>query len=168
LISFFSHSPSEALDFLNEQVFNTVNRHTEKDNIVRDGMDAVFCAINYNTLKLSFSGANNPIYIIRDKELIQLKGNKQPIGAYEKQTPFTNHEFQLQKGDMIYGFTDGYVDQFGGENGKKMKSKRFKEQLIEHSTKDVKVQKEVLESFFENWKGSYEQLDDVCVIGVKI
>jgi serine phosphatase RsbU (regulator of sigma subunit) len=162
------NSPAEALDFLNTQVYQTVNKHSDKDNVVRDGMDLVFCAINFNTLKLSYSGANNPIYIIRDGELIQIKADKQPIGAFEKQTPFTNHEFQLKKGDMVYGFTDGFVDQFGGEDGKKMKSKRFKEQLILNANQDVEIQKEKLSLYFEEWKGTNEQLDDVCVIGVKI
>ena len=162
------NSPAEALDFLNTQVFQTVNKHSDKDNIVRDGMDVIFCAINFNTLKLSFSGANNPIYIIRAGELIQIKADKQPIGSYEKLTPFTNHEFQLEKGDMVYGFTDGFVDQFGGDDGKKMKSKRFKEQLILNASQDVEIQKEKLNSYFEEWKGTHEQLDDVCVIGIKI
>ncbi|MCB9365403.1 MAG: SpoIIE family protein phosphatase [Flavobacteriales bacterium] len=162
------NSPAEALDYLNSQVFQTVNKHSDKDNIVRDGMDAVFCAINFNTLKLSYAGANNPIYIIRKGELIQIKADKQPIGSYEKLTPFTNHEFQLEKDDMVYGFTDGFVDQFGGEDGKKMKSKRFKEQLILNAKENVDVQKEKLSSYFEEWKGTYEQLDDVCIIGVRI
>jgi serine phosphatase RsbU (regulator of sigma subunit) len=162
------NSPAEALDFLNSQVFQTVNKHSDKDNIVRDGMDAIFCAINFNTLKLSYAGANNSIYIIREGELIQIKADKQPIGSYEKLTPFTNHEFQLQKDDMVYGFTDGFVDQFGGEDGKKMKSKRFKEQLIMNAKKDVEVQKQKLSAYFEEWKGAHEQLDDVCIIGVKI
>ncbi|TXB65080.1 SpoIIE family protein phosphatase [Vicingus serpentipes] len=162
------NSPAQALDYLNNQVFQTVNKHSDKDNIVRDGMDAVFCAINFKTLKLSYAGANNPIYIIRNGELIQIKADKQPIGSYEKQTPFTNHEFQLQKDDMVYGFTDGYVDQFGGDDGKKMKSKRFKEQLILCAKDDVDVQKEKLNRYFEEWKGVYEQLDDVCLIGIKI
>ena len=162
------NSPAAALNYLNEQVFNTVNKHSKKDELVRDGMDANLCSINFKTLKLTYAGANNPLYIIRNKELIEIKADKQPIGAYEDQKPFTDHEIQLEKGDMVYAFSDGYPDQFGGSDGKKMKTKRFKEQLILHSDESVAIQQQQLDLFFEDWKGDLEQLDDVCIIGVRI
>ncbi|MCB9335287.1 MAG: SpoIIE family protein phosphatase [Flavobacteriales bacterium] len=162
------NSPAQALDYLNEQVYNTINKHSSKESVVRDGMDIAFCAINFKTLNLSYSGANNSLYIIRKGELIELKADKQPIGSYENQQPFTNHQIQLEKGDMVYAFSDGYADQFGGVDGKKMKSKRFKEKLMECSNMDVEKQESFLSEYFENWKGNLEQLDDVCVIGVKI
>jgi serine phosphatase RsbU (regulator of sigma subunit) len=162
------NSPAEALDFLNAQVYDTMNKHASKDSIVRDGMDAVLFAINFNKLTLSFAGANNSLYIVRDKEIIELKPDKQPIGAYEAQQSFTNYAFQLQKGDTIYATTDGYIDQFGGDEGKKLKSKKFKEKLVECVDLPIEQQKEFLSTFFNNWKGSLEQLDDVCILGVKI
>ena len=117
---------------------------------------------------LSFSGAKNPVYIVRNKELHEIKGDKQPIGSYESQEPFTNKEYQLEKGDMVYIFSDGYADQFGGPKGKKLKYKPFKELLIANSDKSMDEQEKQLNNLFENWKGDIEQLDDVCVIGVRI
>lgn len=162
------NSPAEALDFVNNQVFDTVNKHTDENNIVRDGMDAVLFAINFNTLGLSFSGANNALYIVRDNDIIELKGDKQPIGSYSNQNKFTNVQFQLQKNDVVYASTDGFPDQFGGEDGKKLKSKRFKEKLIECSSLPIEEQKNELQKYFNAWKGNLEQLDDICVLGIKI
>jgi len=162
------NSPAEALDFVNNQVFDTVNKHSDENNIVRDGMDAVLFAVNFKTLSLSFAGANNPIYIIRNNEIIEIKGDKQPIGSYSNQEKFTNVQFQLQKNDMIYASTDGFPDQFGGEDGKKLKSKRFKEKLIACSILPIDEQKNELQKYFNNWKGNLEQLDDICVLGLKI
>lgn len=162
------NSPSEALDFVNTQVFETVNKHSDESNVVRDGMDAVLFAVNFNKLTLSFAGANNPIWIVRNKELIEIKGDKQPIGSYINQNRFTNVEFQLQKGDVIYASTDGYADQFGGLDGKKMKTKILKEKLTECAELSIEDQKEFLKTFFNQWKGDTEQLDDVCIIGVRI
>ena len=120
------------------------------------------------TLKLTFSGAKNPVYIIRNKELHEIKGDKQPIGSYAAQEPFTNKEYQLEKGDMVYIFSDGYADQFGGPKGKKLKYKSFKNLLIENSDKSMDEQEKQLNDLFENWRGALEQLDDVCIIGVRI
>ncbi len=162
------NSPAKALDYLNNEVFKTVNMHSDSDNIIRDGMDVALCAINFKTLMLSFSGAKNPVYIVRNKNLHEIKGDKQPIGSYEAQEPFTNKEYQLQKEDMVYIFSDGYADQFGGPKGKKLKYKPFKEMLVRNSDKDLYEQEQELDHLFENWKGNLEQLDDVCVIGVRI
>jgi len=162
------NSPAEALDYLNNEVFNTVNKHSDSDNIIRDGMDVALCSINFKTLKLTFSGAKNPVYIIRNKELHEIKGDKQPIGSYAAQEPFTNKEYQLEKGDMVYIFSDGYADQFGGPKGKKLKYKSFKNLLIENSDKSMDEQEKQLNDLFENWRGALEQLDDVCIIGVRI
>ena len=185
------NSPSEALDFVNAQVFETVNKHSDENNVVRDGMDAVLFAVNFNKLTLSFAGANNPIWIIRtirhsgldpesipeiagqarndeNFELIEIKGDKQPIGSYLNQSRFTNVEIQLKKGDVIYASTDGYADQFGGLDGKKMKTKILKEKLIECAELPIEDQKEFLKTFFNQWKGDLDQLDDVCIIGIRI
>jgi serine phosphatase RsbU (regulator of sigma subunit) len=161
-------SPAEALDYLNAEVYKTVNSHAGADNIIRDGMDVALCFINFKTLMLSFSGAKNPVYIIRNKQLIEIKGDRYPIGASESHNLFTNKEYQLEKGDMVYIFSDGYADQFGGLKGKKLKYRPFKEMLINNSDKSLDEQEKDLNNLFENWKGNLEQLDDVCVIGVRI
>ena len=120
------------------------------------------------TLELNYAGANNNMYLIRKNEMIEYAANRQPVGAHYKMTDFDCHTIQLQKGDTIYLFTDGYADQFGGENGKKLKYKPFKELLLTISNHPVEEQKRFLNKHFMEWKGDYEQVDDVCVIGVKI
>jgi sigma-B regulation protein RsbU (phosphoserine phosphatase) len=162
------NSPAKALDYLNNEVFNTVNKHSEGDEIIRDGMDVALCAVNFSTLKLYFSGANNPVYIVRNKELHEIKGDKKPIGSYEAEATFTDKEYQLEKDDMVYIFSDGYPDQFGGPKGKKLKYKPFKEMLITNSNKPLEEQEQGLDKLFENWRGDLEQLDDVCIIGVRV
>tara|TARA_B100000809_G_scaffold57327_1_gene53448 strand:- start:381 stop:2324 length:1944 start_codon:yes stop_codon:yes gene_type:complete len=139
-----------------------------EDNIVRDGMDIALCAINFKTNSLEFSGANNPLYIIRKGELILTKGDKQPVGNHYNEKPFTNHHFKLNKGDMIYSFTDGFADQFGGPNGKKFMYRQFKRLLISINDKPLDKQYDILNNTFESWRGDLEQIDDVCVIGVRV
>jgi len=162
------NSPGQALDYLNTEVFNAVNKHSEGDEVIRDGMDVALCAINYDTLRLHFAGANNPVYIIRNKELHEIKGDKKPIGSYEADTTFADKEYQLEKNDMVYISSDGYPDQFGGPKGKKFKYSQFKEVLIEISDLAPNEQCEKLDEIFEKWRGDLEQLDDVCIMGVRI
>jgi len=143
---------------------------------IRDGMDVSLCSLQLseNYAILQWSGANNPLWIIRPTvieetfELIEFKPNKQPIGKFDNPKPFTNHTIELKKGDTIYVFTDGYADQFGGEKGKKLMYKPFKEFLLSIQEKSMFEQKLLLEKHFDNWKGKLEQVDDVCVIGVRI
>jgi len=162
----FKHrKPGLILDKLTDIVVETF---TATESHLKDGMDMSLCCIDYKTLKLEFAGANNPLILIRNGELIETKGNKQPIGDFEHRVPFTNHEIQLQKGDVIYLFTDGYADQFGGPKGKKFKLKTLKNLLLEVSLLQINEQKAQLETAFNEWKGKIEQLDDVCLIGVKI
>ncbi|MCT4582148.1 MAG: SpoIIE family protein phosphatase [Flavobacteriales bacterium] len=162
------NDPAQALDFLNKQVYNTVNKHKGNDDIIRDGMDLAICSIDMNSLELEFAGAKNPLYIVRGSELIELKGDKQPIGFSDNVTPFTLQKFQLEKGDMVYASTDGYADQFGGPRGKKFKYKPFKDLLLSISKKHPEQQKNILKQRFDEWKGDLEQLDDVCVVGIRI
>lgn len=158
--------PSEILDKLSlivEEAF------ISEGNIeVKDGMDIALCCYDTKTQKLEFAGANNPLYLIIDGELIETKGNKQPVGPYAHRVPFTNHEFQLKKGDSIFLFTDGYADQFGGPSGKKFKYSRFKDLLLESSDTHFSETGVVLKKEFDDWKEGHEQIDDVCVLGVKI
>ena len=162
------NTTASALDFLNTEVYNAVNSHRVGDMVIRDGMDLALCAFNPRTLQLYYSGAKNPIYIVRNKEVTIIKGDKQPIGSSETPEPFTQHFFQLEKGDMLYLFTDGLPDQFGGPKGKKFKYKKFQETLINNSSDSIDLQKDKLLAEFTEWKGSLEQLDDVCVIGIRI
>ena len=119
---------------------------------------------------LEFSGANNPIWIIRKgaAEIEEIKGNKQPIGKYEKPVPFNNHSIQLNKGDTFFVFTDGFSDQFGGEKGKKFKTANFKKLLVDVQNFEIDKQGKRIDELFEEWKSDFEQLDDVCVIGVRV
>ncbi|MCK4663786.1 MAG: tetratricopeptide repeat protein [Bacteroidales bacterium] len=161
-------SASQALNRLNESVKKALHQ-TGKDDEARDGMDIALCVINKDTLELEFSGAYNPVYIVRNKELIQLKGDKRPIGIHLKRDiVFTDKQLQLQKGDLIYIFSDGYIDQFGGEKGTKFKATPFKKLLVNIYDKTMDEQKEILNNTIEEWKGNYEQIDDILIMGIKI
>jgi serine phosphatase RsbU (regulator of sigma subunit)/Tfp pilus assembly protein PilF len=164
--------PAKILDKARELVIETFNagRDNTKNEMenIKDGMDIALCAINYKTNKLNFSGANNSLYIIKNGDLKEIKGNKQPIGRYVTSEPFTNHEIILSKNDTIYIFTDGFVDQFGGPKGKKFMYKPFRKLLLSVQGKSMDEQQTILAEAFGKWKGDIEQVDDVCVIGVRI
>jgi serine phosphatase RsbU (regulator of sigma subunit) len=157
--------PHQILDKTRDIVVETFEEGNED---VRDGMDIALCTLNYKTKKLSYSGANNGLYFIRNNELVQYKADKQPIGKYDDAKPFTKKEIDLEKGDVIYTFSDGYADQFGGVKGKKYMYKKFRDLLLEIHLKPMKEQHKILVDSFENWRGDLEQVDDVCVIGVRI
>lgn len=143
--------------------------HFENSNdVVRDGMDIALCAIHRDRSHLLFSGANNPLYIVRNQELEEIKGDKQPIGKSVTTSPFHTHKVPLQKDDIVYMFTDGYADQFGGPKGKKLKYKPFKELLTSLSIKDMNEQKQEIDSYLESWMNGFQQIDDICVVGIKI
>jgi serine phosphatase RsbU (regulator of sigma subunit) len=158
--------PSDILDKLSEIVVETFEAGDDK---VKDGMDGALCAIDLENKSLEYSGAHNPLWIMRKgaEEMEEIKADKQPIGSYEFAKPFTNHEVKLAEGDVIYFFSDGYVDQFGGPRGKKFKYKTLKKLLAEIHEKSMEEQLEILETQFDDWKGNLEQLDDVCIIGIK-
>jgi serine phosphatase RsbU (regulator of sigma subunit) len=132
-------------------------------------MDGALCSINLKNRTVEYAGANNPLWIVKETtgELIEIKANKQPIGEFEFKQPFTNHEIKLDQGDTIYIFSDGYVDQFGGPRGKKFKYKTLKQLLIDNRKLSMDDQKSLLNKTFEDWRKDIEQLDDVCVIGVR-
>jgi serine phosphatase RsbU (regulator of sigma subunit) len=129
-------------------------------------MDIALCSIKGD--KLNYSGAHNPLIVIRNKEVIKVKADRQPIGAYEKAEDFTNHSLDIQKDDMVYIFTDGFVDQFGGKKGKKYRLKNLLALLTSISTKALNEQNTILEQEFASWKRAEDQIDDVCVMGVRI
>lgn len=159
--------PNEILDQLTEIVKETFDSAEDK---VKDGMDGALLSIDLASRKIQYSGANNPLWIARSDadEMEEIKANKQPIGDFDHAVPFTNHEVQLSEGDIVYVFSDGYVDQFGGPKGKKFKYKTLKTLLFDNKGKPVSEQKEILERTFTSWKGELEQLDDVCIIGIRV
>ena len=158
-------SPSKILDKTRELVIETFER---SESEVKDGMDISLCALNLKSMEMEWAGANNPLWVVRNKELLEYKADKQPIGKYADEKPYTNHTVNLQSGDSIYVFTDGFADQFGGPKGKKFKYKHLAELLIANSHKSPDEQKNTLSSTFDTWKGNLEQIDDVCVIGLRI
>lgn len=161
--------PSSILDYLNAGIQHTLNQYKAASEL-RDGMDISLCVFDHSQHKVQFAAAVNPMYIIRDGMLIQSKGNRFSIGSYfdNKMRPFTNQEMELQKGDMIYLFTDGYPDQFGGEDDRKMSHRRFRELLMSIHHLPVDDQKKMLEEQLTAWMGDSRQTDDICVIGVRI
>jgi len=134
----------------------------------RDGLDISFVTLNIETNILSFAGANSPLWIFRNNEFIELKGDRMPIGIYLKEKLFTNHEYTVQPNDILYLFSDGFYSQFKDITKETMKIKRFKELLTEIHLKNFKEQKIILENYFNQWKGIVKQTDDILVIGVKI
>lgn len=156
--------PGKILDKTREIVIQEFEKSDEK---VKDGMDISFCTFDAATTRLQYAGANNPLWLIRNKELTELKADKQPIGVYAENKAFTTHNMVLHKGDTIYLFTDGYADQFGGEKGKKFKYAQLKELLISIQEESMDSQKEILNERFDAWRGNLEQVDDVCIVGIK-
>jgi serine phosphatase RsbU (regulator of sigma subunit)/Flp pilus assembly protein TadD len=148
-----------------------IERFAKSGEQVKDGMDISLCKLTGNTLE--WSGANNPLWVVRkntegEYELQEFKPDKQPIGNYAEPKPFSSHSIELNQGDSIYIFTDGYADQFGGPKGKKFMYKPFKELLLSIQNLSMDEQKNRLEKQFNDWKGTNEQIDDVCIIGVRV
>jgi len=135
----------------------------------KDGMDATLFIIDYSSLTLQYAVANNSIWIVRRGELIELNYDKMPVGKHDRDhVSFTSHHFQLEKGDMLYAFTDGMPDQFGGPKGKKFKYAQLKQLFVSIAGQPTEHQYHFVKNGFENWKGSLEQVDDVTVMGIKI
>jgi len=163
------NSAAGALDYIDAELKLTLN-HKQDETPLRDGMDMALCCFDFKGMRVEFAGANNPLFIVRNNELIEYKADKQPITASTDSVtkPFTNRLIELQKGDCVYLFTDGYADQFGGPKGKKFMYKRLGETLIAMHDKNMEEQKSVLYHAFEEWKGDLPQVDDVLVIGIRI
>ncbi|MEX1001936.1 MAG: SpoIIE family protein phosphatase [Crocinitomicaceae bacterium] len=178
---FGMHQPAEILDKVTDLVIETFER---SDHEVKDGMDISLCGLTLDSMQLEFSGAHNPLWLVRkgnqtyeglslsmelgDSSLYEIKADKQPVGKFEHRDPFTYNKITVQKGDVIYLSTDGFPDQFGGDKGKKLKTKNFKKLLMDIHQKPLDEQRSVLEEEFMSWKGEFEQLDDVCVIGLRV
>lgn len=158
-------TPGALLDKTRELVVETFGK---SGNGVKDGMDISLCCYNTLTGELKWAGANNPLWHLRNNTVQEIKPDKQPVGNYSEQKQFQTHSLLLEKGDLLYIFSDGYADQFGGPKGKKFKYRQLEELLLSQSTAPMQTQKLALEEHFERWKGQLEQIDDVCVIGVRI
>ncbi len=157
--------PGEILDKVRDLVMETFSK---SENEVKDGMDISICSINSKTKEVLWSGANNPLWYLSNGVLQEIKADKQPIGKGYIEKPFTTHKVNLAIGDMLYLFTDGYPDQFGGPNGKKFKYKKLQELISNIYDKSVEEQKNILENSFKSWRGAIEQVDDVCIIGIRV
>jgi serine phosphatase RsbU (regulator of sigma subunit)/tetratricopeptide (TPR) repeat protein len=157
--------PSMILDKLNDAVYSKLKVQGSRE--MHDGMDAAFCRLDRERNVLEFAGANNPVYIVRDGEVIIHKGTKASIGQ-ERGVNFMHNEIFLQDGDGVYVFSDGYADQFGGEKDKKLGSKEFKRFLVSIQENDMDTQRQLLSDNINEWMSKSEQIDDICVIGIKV
>jgi len=153
------------LDKTRDLVLETFEK-SEKD--VKDGMDISLLCIDSETKKIFWSGANNPLWYIEDNKLHEIKADKQPIGKVDNPKPFTTHQINHKENTTFYLFTDGFADQFGGPNGKKFKYKQFSDLLIKHNNLSAEQKANIINKTFLDWKGDLEQVDDVCVIGIKL
>lgn len=149
----------------------------------KDGMDISLCTINKKTLVCHWAGANNPLYLIRTStgtntgfELIEYKGDKMPVAIYERMNPFVNHTLQLQHGNRLYMFSDGYADQFGGAAGRKFMTKKLKTILTDSASQPIQQQYQTICNEFDHWLSytdpesglPFEQIDDVTIMGIEI
>ncbi len=158
--------PDQIIDHLRQGIIKSLKQVAEEDS-VKDGMDISVCVVDFDKNLLWYSGANNPLYLVRGGELIHYRADKMPVAIHYKMDPFTLHRIELQKGDTFYIFSDGYSDQFGGPRQKKFMSMQLKETLVSLSGKPMLQQGERMNEIFENWKGESPQVDDVILIGVR-
>jgi serine phosphatase RsbU (regulator of sigma subunit) len=159
---------NEILNELRDKLIKSLGQTGQRDE-TKDGMEMALCVVDLDSKKLQFSGAFRPMYLLRQDELIVITGDRMPIGIYnEKEVPFTNKEISFKENDMIYLFTDGYVDQIGGLDRKKFKSIRFKELLREIHDNPLKEQGSILKEEHEIWRSGSEQIDDIMILGVRL
>lgn len=162
-----SPKPGEILDQLRKFIIKALHQKGESGEN-KDGMDMTLCVLDPVKKEIQFAGANNPLYMIRKGELSEIKGDKMPVAIHEVMPNFTTHSIQFEPGDQFYMFSDGYADQFGGPKGKKFMYKALKELFVTLHALPMKEQKEVLEKKFDEWKGEFEQVDDVVLIGLRV
>ncbi len=169
--------PHEILNHVRQRLIESVSQEG-----AQDGMDGILLCIESPSpefiptkegerdgrVRFTYAAANNAPVIVRDNSIINLESDKMPIGKGEKETSFTLHTIETKKGDMLYFYSDGYADQFGGPKGKKFKNKQLEELLVSINEKSMEVQKQMLGTTIENWKGNLEQVDDILIIGLRI
>jgi serine phosphatase RsbU (regulator of sigma subunit) len=160
--------PSEILTMLDKQIFATLNQNVEL-GVSNDGMDMVVCEISVRSRHIKFASAMRPVILVMDNDSYYIKGNRSSVGgesAMEKY--FDDQEYYLKEGDSIYMFSDGLPDQFGGPDGKKMKIARLKKLIDNVANLPMSEQKEAINKYYKDWKGDYEQVDDILLIGIKL
>jgi serine phosphatase RsbU (regulator of sigma subunit)/Tfp pilus assembly protein PilF len=164
------NSPAEVLNKLRTEIIHSLNTELSEDEYaVNDGMDIALCNYKFNSMKLQFSCANNPLWLLRENKIIEYKADKFPVGKYHGDLQnFSNNEIDLKKGDIVYILTDGYADQFGGPSGKKFKYKPLQELLVANHQKPMQEQKQLLNEVIDAWRGNLEQVDDILIIGVRV
>jgi len=182
-ISYLNELVSKAENLHANQILNDLKenikrslRQTGKDNEAKDGMDMALCIIDSEKMQMEFAGAFNSLLLIRDNQIIKYEADRMPVGIYVKDRgSFTNHLIDMQPGDNYYMFSDGYIDQFGGERGTKLMTKRFKDLLLKNHKKPAEEQRKALDDFLTYWQSftneegeTYKQLDDILVIGLRI
>jgi serine phosphatase RsbU (regulator of sigma subunit) len=155
--------PNLILDYVRQRLIKNISRDGGQD-----GMDATLLCFDLNTNEVTYAAANNAPIVIREGEIIEYEADKMPVGIGVRDEPFKLFKMDVVKNDLILVYTDGFADQFGGPKGKKFKYRQLKDHLVANHNKSLVEQKEKLISVFENWKGDLEQVDDVCVIGIKI
>ncbi|MBA4323360.1 MAG: hypothetical protein C0408_11140, partial [Odoribacter sp.] len=156
------------LDEMRIEIQRALHQKGEKEG-TKDGMDIALCIIDYKKKTIQYSGAYNNLYLIRNSELTEYRADRMPIGIYDRSGyRFTRHDIPYTPGDMIYMFSDGYADQFGGPNNKKFKYSVLKDLLIRIHKLPLPKQKQKLETEFFRWKGSLAQIDDVLILGLKL
>jgi serine phosphatase RsbU (regulator of sigma subunit) len=158
--------PDQILNVLREYIIHSLKQAVQTSGI-KDGLDMCVCLIDFESNKMQFAGANNPLWIISDGQLNEIKGDKMPVAIHDNMAPFTNHIVNLKKGDTLYLFSDGYADQFGGPQQKKILNKNFKMLLQKVQHLPMLEQGAKIDEFFEDWRKELEQIDDVCVIGIR-
>ena len=159
--------PDQIFNHLRKDIIKALNPEGNEEE-GKDGMDAILCSFDFQKMEMQMACANNPLWVLRNNEWTEIEPDKFPIGMQGELKPFSLHTFPLKKGDLIYSFTDGYADQFGGPKGKKFKYKNLQQLLIDNSSKGMSEQKKILESTIDKWKGELEQVDDILVIGIRI
>lgn len=162
--------PSKILDELNKGVRDTLHQRNYEESTSKDGMDVSLCIFDKKNYELEFAGAFNSLFLVHDGEMFEIKGNKFSVGIYltEEARNFTNHKLKVYKGDVIYIFSDGYADQFGGPKGKKFMQNQFRNLLLDIHRKPMPEQGRILEQTIEHWRGNEEQVDDILVMGMRV
>ena len=154
--------PNEILNHVRHRLIESISNNGQ------DGMDAILVCFDKINKTITYAAANNQPFIVRGNELLVLPKDKMPVGKGENTKSFTLHTIDLKENDTLYLYTDGYADQFGGEKGKKFKSKQLQDLLVSIANQPMEIQKQKLNDSFKNWKGLLEQVDDVCIVGIKI
>jgi serine phosphatase RsbU (regulator of sigma subunit) len=161
-------SAGEILTQLRADIKKTLGQEG-KEGEAKDGMDIALCIVDFDNLKMQYAGAYNPLYLYRNNELLETKADRMPIGIWVKEKEsFTDNDIDLQKGDVFYIFSDGFQDQFGGEDGRKFKTKNYKQLLLEIHQKPMAEQKEILNTTIDKWRGKWEQVDDIIIVGIRV